>query len=193
MKLLVGLGNPGAKYAKTRHNAGFLVLDKIAEHMEISLDRKMFDSFYGEGQLFEQPVILVKPQTYMNLSGTSVRRWMQFYKLKSSDVIVLHDDIDMMNLTVKMKKGGGHGGNNGIRSIIDETGQSDFFRIKLGIGRPERVGEEKDESVTGWVLGSFDEDQIAKLKSDMFNETMLRLREIFLQGLQKKSKGDAHA
>ncbi len=154
----------------------------------------MFESLYGEGELFEQSVIMIKPQTFMNLSGKSVRKWLQFYKVAPQDMVVLHDDIDMIEGTVKTKKGGGHGGNNGIRSIMDETGQSDFFRIKLGIGRPEQVNEEeKTDTVTNWVLGSFNEDQIARLKSDMFQETMLRLQEIFRQGQQKNSKGDTRA
>lgn len=194
MKLVVGLGNPGNRYVETRHNAGFLVLDLIAEEVGVSLNRKMFEAVYGEGELFQEPVVFVKPQTFMNLSGTSVRKWMQFYKMTSKDLIVLHDDIDMNIATVKAKAGGGHGGHNGIRSIIEETGQSDFFRIKLGVGKPAAENSvDKEYTVTSWVLGAFSEQELANLKTEMFKETMLRLQEIIRQGQPKKPKGDARA
>ncbi len=194
MKLIVGLGNPSEKYARTRHNAGFIVLDLIASEQGIALNRKMFDSIYGEGELFGESVVLIKPQTFMNLSGKSLRQWQQFYKIPSKDVIVLHDDIDMTSGSVKMKTTGGHGGNNGIRSIIEETGQNDFFRIKLGIGKPDPAElTHREDTVTSWVLGAFSEQELVNLKSVMFQETMLRLQEIFRQSQQKKPKGDARA
>lgn len=194
MKLLVGLGNPGSRYVRTRHNAGFLVLDLIAEELGITLNRKLFDAVYGEGLLFQEPVILVKPQTFMNLSGKSVRQWQQFYKILPEDVVVIHDDIDMSSASVKMKKNGGHGGHNGIRSIIEETGQSDFFRIKLGVGKPPTEDAfDKEYTVTNWVLGAFSEQELVNLRDIMFKETKLRLQEIFKQSQAKKPKGDTRA
>ena len=184
MKLIVGLGNPGNKYTRTRHNAGFIVLDLIADEQGITLNRKMFDSVYGEAELFQEPVVLVKPQTFMNLSGKSVRQWQQFYKISPKDTVVIHDDIDMVSGSVKTKSGGGHGGNNGVRSIIEETGERDFFRIKLGIGKPD-LSIDREDSVTSWVLNAFSDEELVHLKSVMFKETMLRLQEIFRQSQQK--------
>lgn len=194
MKLIVGLGNPGNSYAKTRHNAGFIVLDLIAEKLGSSFNRKMFDSVYGEGEFLQERVVLIKPQTFMNLSGRSVTRWLQFYKMSAKDIIVIHDDIDMPSGSVKMKTSGGHGGHNGIRSIIEETSERDFFRIKLGVGKPESTKSETDNDlVSSWVLGAFSEQELKNLTSVMFEDVMLRLQEIFRQNQQKNPKGDARA
>jgi len=194
VKLLVGLGNPGSRYIKTRHNAGFLVLDLIAEEFGIALNRKLFDAVYGEGLLFQEPVVLVKPQTFMNHSGRSVKQWLHYYKIPPQDVIVIHDDIDMNSASVKMKTSGGHGGHNGIRSIIEETGHSDFFRIKLGVGKPSSEDAfDKENTVANWVLGAFSEPELVDLRDTMFKETKLRLQEIFKQSQAKKPKGDTRA
>lgn len=193
MKLIVGLGNPGSKYARTRHNAGFLLVDLIGQHLGADLNRKMFDAEYGEGVLLEESVVLIKPQTFMNLSGRSVKRWLSFYKLSPKDLIVIHDDIDLAPTSVKMRNGGGHGGHNGIRSIVEETGQSDFFRIKLGVGKPNFESADKENMVTSWVLGTFTEQELENLETVMYRETMLRLKEIFLQDQRSKPKGDSRA
>ena len=188
MKLIVGLGNPGSRYARTRHNAGFLVLDQIAQECGASIGRKMFESEYGEAELFQQAVVFVKPQTFMNVSGRSVRHWLGFYKVPAHDLIVMHDDIDLPRGSVKMRVGGGHGGHNGIRSIIEETGERDFFRIKLGVGKPVPTenSDERVQSVADWVLSPFSEEELANLKDTMFKEAKLRLQEIFRQSQQEK-------
>ena len=193
MRLIVGLGNPGSKYVRTRHNAGFLLVDLIGRHLDVDLNRKMFDAEYGEGVLLEESVVLIKPQTFMNLSGRSVKRWLSFYKLSPKDLIVIHDDIDLAPTSVKMRNGGGHGGHNGIRSIVEETGQSDFFRIKLGVGKPNFESADKENMVTSWVLGTFTEQELENLETVMYRETMLRLKEIFLQDQRSKPKGDSRA
>ena len=195
MKLIVGLGNPGSRYVNTRHNAGFIVLELLADQLGIQLNRKKFDAYYGEAELFDQAVVLLKPQTFMNLSGKSLRQWLQFYQISPKDLVVIHDDIDMAAGTVKGKSGGGHGGNNGIRSIIEETGERDFFRIKLGVGKPEptEMRFNKEDSITSWVLGAFSEQELVNLKSVMFKDTMIRLQEIFQQSQQKNPKGETRA
>lgn len=190
MKLIIGLGNPGNQYKKTRHNAGFLMLDLLAEKLGISINRKMFSSDYGQGQFANESVVLIKPLTYMNLSGESVRQWLFYYKLSPQDIIVIHDDIDLSPGSVKLRSSGGHGGNNGVRSIIEQTSKNDFFRIKLGVGKPSSVSE---MTVTDWVLGRFSEEEFKVLENEMLEETMLRLTEIFRQKQQKNPEGDSCA
>ena len=177
MKLLVGLGNPGPKYEMTRHNAGFLVIDLIASDSKVNwaMDQKL----QGEvcrGSVLGEPCIFLKPMTYMNLSGRSVGSVMRFYKIKPSDVVVLHDDIDVPAAKVRARTGGSHGGHNGIRSIIDETGFSEFHRIKLGLGRPPEQWDTAD-----WVLQPMSADELLPLKSDMLKEVYIRLKQIFEQ------------
>lgn len=178
MKLIVGLGNPGLQYYNTRHNAGFLVLDVLAQSVGVSIDANKFGGLWGKGSLLGQPCCFLKPQTYMNLSGRSVRHAMSFYKLSCNDLIVLHDDIDLPFGKVKTKLGGGHGGNNGIRSIIADLGSSDFCRIKLGVGRP---GSDFKGQVSDWVLSSFNESELLDIESNMLQEARMRLEGIFRQ------------
>src|SRR5262245_26288105 len=129
MKLIVGLGNPGPKYETTRHNAGFLMLDLLAEDADISWEtggRSRFGRDMANGTVVGYPCVLLKPMTYMNRSGRSVAEVMRFFKIGPQDVVVLHDDIDVPAGKVKARIGGSHGGHNGIRSIMEETGQSEF-------------------------------------------------------------------
>jgi peptidyl-tRNA hydrolase, PTH1 family len=150
LKLIVGLGNPGHRYQWTRHNAGFMVLDRLSHVAAISVTKKCFSGLCGEGTWQDIRLLLMKPQTFMNLSGRSVAEAVRFHKLSSSDVIVIHDDIDIPFGRVKLKNGGGHGGHNGLRSLLAELGNGDFTRIRVGIGRPG-CGE-----VVDYVLSSFD-------------------------------------
>lgn len=177
MKLLVGLGNPGPKYEMTRHNAGFLVLDIIAAESQSNwtLDQKLQGEICKASVLGE-PCIFLKPMTFMNLSGRSVGNVMRFFKIKPSDVIVLHDDIDVPAGKVRARSGGSHGGHNGIRSIIAETGASDFHRVKLGLGRPPEAWDTAD-----WVLQALTDDEKRILKTDMVKEVYIRLKQIFEQ------------
>lgn len=178
MKLLVGLGNPGPKYEMTRHNAGFLILDEIASDSGISWSGSKFQSHYAKGNVLGEPCVLLKPQTFMNLSGRAVTQALQFFKLDPASLIVLHDDIDVPFGKVKTRTGGGHGGNNGIRSILGELGTGDFNRIKLGVGRPTKP---EDGEVTNWVLGRFTDAEIEILQKSMLQDAFVRLESIFKQ------------
>lgn len=177
VKLLVGLGNPGSKYESTRHNAGFLALDEILEQEGGSWEGQKWNAQIAKVSILGERCILLKPQTFMNLSGRSVAPAMNFYKIEPEDVYVIYDDIDMPSGKVKTKKGGGHGGHNGVRSIMKETGNGDFVRIKLGVGRPDPSKTKMD--VSDWVLGKMNEEELSHLKSEMVEGVLLRLKEQF--------------
>jgi PTH1 family peptidyl-tRNA hydrolase len=142
-KLIVGLGNPGPKYQETRHNAGFMVLDRLAETIRLSVDRTKFASLCGEGNWLGERLVLIKPQTFMNLSGRAVADAARFYKVPPADIVVVHDELDLPYGQIRLKEGGGHGGHNGLRSIIAELGSADFLRLRIGIGRPDKGSAEK--------------------------------------------------
>lgn len=152
--IIAGLGNPGPKYQWTRHNAGFLFLDRLAHLEGLSIIRKQFGGLTAEWERKGKRLVLLKPQTFMNLSGRSVMPALQFYKLKPEQLIVVHDEIDLPLGTARLKQGGGHGGQNGLRSIMEQLGRGDFLRLRLGIGRPLH-GE-----VTNHVLGTFSPDEM---------------------------------
>jgi PTH1 family peptidyl-tRNA hydrolase len=149
MKLFVGLGNPGAKYAGNRHNIGFMVVDRIAEEAGFAPWRAKFQGKVSEGKLGSEKVVLLKPETFMNLSGQSVGEAMRFYKLDPSDVVVFHDELDLAPGKARVKTGGGHAGHNGLRSMHQHIG-ADYDRVRLGIGHPGH----KDR-VAGYVLSDF--------------------------------------
>lgn len=137
MRAIIGLGNPGPEYAKTRHNLGFRALDRLADRWQTKLSRRAFLSLVGEAQWRGEKMLLVQPQTYMNRSGEAVARIRDFYHLDLDALIVIHDDLDLPFGRVRMKRGGGGaGGNRGIASLIEALGSKDFLRIKIGIGRP---------------------------------------------------------
>lgn len=151
--LIAGLGNPGRKYEGTRHNIGFEVLDRLAQRYRLRLSREKFHGRFTTGAVAGTDVVLLEPQTYMNKSGRAVEAARQFYGIAAADTIVLHDDIDLSPGQLKVKKGGGHGGHNGLRDIISRTGDRDFVRLRLGVGRPEHG------DVTNYVLSRFDSDE----------------------------------
>ncbi len=137
MRAIIGLGNPGPEYAKTRHNLGFRALDRLADRWQTKLSRRAFLSLVGEAQWRGEKMLLAQPQTYMNRSGEAVARIRDFYHLDLDALIVIHDDLDLPFGRVRMKRGGGGaGGNRGIVSLIEMLGSKDFLRIKIGIGRP---------------------------------------------------------
>ncbi len=156
-KLIVGLGNPGPQYSWTRHNAGFMVLDRLSRLSGIPVARKAFSGLAGDGTWGGERVYLLKPQTFMNLSGRSVAEALRFYKLTLADLIVIHDDLDIPFGSVKLKEGGGHGGHNGLRSLAQELGSSDYARIRIGIGRPLHG------DVVNYVLASFPKQEMDQL------------------------------
>lgn len=149
MKLFVGLGNPGTKYAHNRHNIGFMALDQIASDHGFAPWRKKFQGQLTEGRLGREKVILLKPETFMNLSGQSVGEAMRFFKLTPADITVFHDELDLIPGKCRVKMGGGHAGHNGLRSIHQHIG-AEYQRVRLGIGHPGL----KDR-VAGYVLHDF--------------------------------------
>ena len=152
--LVVGLGNPGKKYQDTRHNAGFMVVDRIAQDYGISLNKAKFDAVFGRGTIKNVDVILAKPMAFMNRSGPPVQQLAHYFRIQSKDLLVIHDDIDLAFGRIKIKQKGGHGGHNGIKSIMDAFGGGDFSRLRIGVGRSEA-----GESVTDHVLGRFSADK----------------------------------
>ena len=136
-RLIVGLGNPGSDYASTRHNAGFLVVDKLANDAGITLNRNKFSCVYGNGRLAATDVLLAQPMAYMNRSGPAVQQLAAYYRISGQDLLVVHDDIDLVFGRIKIKEKGGHGGHNGIKSLINAFGNGDFVRVRIGVGRPE--------------------------------------------------------
>ncbi|UAB89504.1 aminoacyl-tRNA hydrolase [Ruegeria sp. SCSIO 43209] len=161
MKLFVGLGNPGTKYARNRHNIGFMALDRIAEDHGFGPWKSKFQAEIAEGRLGGEKVLLVKPQTFMNRSGQSVGEAMRFYKLDSTDVTVFHDELDLAPGKVRVKAGGGHAGHNGLRSIHDHISPA-YDRVRLGIGHPGRK-----EMVSPYVLSDF-----AKADADWLDDVL---------------------
>ena len=149
MKLFVGLGNPGAKYAMNRHNIGFMALDRIAQDHGFSPWKAKFQGRFSEGRFGSDKVILLKPETFMNLSGQSVGEAMRFYKFDSTDVIVFHDEIDLAPAKTKFKSGGGHAGHNGLRSIHQHISPQ-YDRVRMGVGHPGHK-----DAVPGYVLRDF--------------------------------------
>ena len=137
MYLIIGLGNPEEEYARTRHNMGFDTINKIAEKYNIKVNKSKFNSLYGTGTIEGEKVILVKPQTYMNLSGNAVRDFMNFYKIQSEDIIIIYDDLDIEPGIIKIRKKGGPGTHNGMKSVVHEIQTENFPRIRIGIGNPE--------------------------------------------------------
>ena len=150
MRLIVGLGNPGAQYENTRHNAGFMVLDEVAGKFGIPVDKNKFDVRYGRGCIENHAVMLAKPMAYMNRSGWPVQKLAAYYKINSRDLIVVHDDIDLAFGRLKIKEKGGHGGHKGLKSIINAVGEDEFVRLRIGVGRSETGGDVSDH-----VLGPF--------------------------------------
>lgn len=151
--LLAGLGNPGHKYRGTRHNVGFMALDRLAERYRLELREEKFKGSFTTGRIVDCKVAMLMPETYMNRSGESVVEAASYYDIPAERIVVAHDDIDLEPGRLKVKSGGGHGGHNGLRDIADKLGSKDFARVRIGVGRPEHG------SVTDHVLGRFTRDE----------------------------------
>ena len=158
MYLIVGLGNPEVEYSKTRHNMGFNTINKIAEKYNIQVNKTKFQGLYESVIIEGQKAILIKPQTYMNLSGNCVQEFVNFYKIEKENIIVIYDDMDIEPGQIKIRKKGSAGGHNGMKSIIQMIGTEEFSRIRIGIGRPEHNGDE-----INYVIGAIPEEEIPKL------------------------------
>jgi peptidyl-tRNA hydrolase, PTH1 family len=153
MKLIVGLGNPGKKYEATRHNVGFMVIDELAKKFQINMSEKSkFKGVIGQGNIKDQ-VILLKPTTFMNLSGESVKLVKQFYNLKDQDILIIYDDLDLVCGKVRLRQKGSAGGHNGIKSILSSISSENFHRLKIGIDRDQVI------PVVDYVLGKFTKQQ----------------------------------
>lgn len=159
MKLIVGLGNPGKEYEYTRHNMGFLVLDSFANKYGVKINREKFNGLYEVLNIDGESVLLLKPLSYMNLSGTVVRSFVNFYKINIDDILVISDDLDMDFLKIKLKYKGSCGGHNGLRNIEDNLGTSCYKRLKVGISNDKAI-DTKD-----YVLGKFSGNEIDELNS----------------------------
>jgi PTH1 family peptidyl-tRNA hydrolase len=155
MKFIVGLGNPGLKYAATRHNVGFEVVERFAYDHGLKIDTKKFKAYIGQGVVAGEKVILVKPQTYMNLSGESVRELLDFYKADRDSLIVVYDDIDLDVGQIRIRTKGSAGGHNGIKNIISHLGSNEFVRVKVGVGNKPPGWD-----LANYVLGRFDENEM---------------------------------
>ncbi len=136
MKIIIGLGNPGRKYEHTRHNAGFMAVEELARGLRFTLSQEKYHALAGRARIGDTDVLLAKPQTFMNDSGRSAGAILRYTYAKPADLIVVHDELDLPLGTVRVKSGGGHGGHNGLRSIIEHLGSPDFIRVRVGIGRP---------------------------------------------------------
>lgn len=154
MYLIVGLGNPEEDYSNTRHNMGFNAINKLSEKYEIQVNKKKFNGLYGTGIIENDKVILLKPQTYMNLSGDSIIEFVNFYKIPLKNILVIYDDIDLGLGVVKIRKKGGAGTHNGMKSVVEKLSSTDFPRVRIGIGMPEHKGD-----LANYVLGHIPDDE----------------------------------
>ncbi len=165
--LIVGLGNPGHEYAATRHNVGFMVVDELAGRWGQSCEQVKWQSHFVQLTAWGRRLCLIKPDTFMNLSGQAVARFVDFYKAPFDHLLVIHDDIDMNPGRVKLVAGGGAGGHNGIRSLIQCLGTSDFLRLKIGVGRPGAAAIPAGIPVEKYVLSSFFPEEMSMLAQKM--------------------------
>lgn len=152
IRAIVGLGNPGPRYAGTRHNVGFMVVDELARRGGAAWQSK-FKGRYAKAWLAERELWLVEPETFMNLSGECVQPFAAFFRLAPEEILVVHDELDLAFGTLRLKRGGGHGGHNGLRSLVDRLGSRDFARLRVGIGRPDKG------DVAGYVLAPFSSEE----------------------------------
>jgi PTH1 family peptidyl-tRNA hydrolase len=178
MLLVVGLGNPGKEYAAHRHNVGFMAVDALADEVRADPFREKFSGLYAKADLDGKQAILLKPATYMNASGRSVQTAMAFFKVAPSDLVVLHDELDLPFGEVRLKFGGGHAGHNGLRSIMASAGTGSFGRVRIGIGRPP-AGFRGD--VADYVLSGFDAAERATLP-DWLKQAVQSVLEVAARG-----------
>lgn len=185
--LIVGLGNPGEQYHLTRHNIGFWVVDQLVAKWRLQLFREKWEAFHSPDMLCGTPLHIIKPLTYMNRSGRAVAQYVRFYKIDPDHLLVIHDDLDMATGRIKLVKGGGAGGHNGIKSIVQEVGTNDFYRLKIGIGRPGKGDIHPDFPVEKYVLGKIEDTEMRIFSSR--NESLQQGVELLLEGETAKAMG----
>jgi PTH1 family peptidyl-tRNA hydrolase len=156
MKIIVGLGNPGRKYERTRHNAGFMAVDKLAGNLHVDVTQEKHHALICRARIGSEDVVLAKPQTYMNESGRAAGALLRDTYTAVSGLIVIHDELDLSLGSVRVKIGGGHGGHNGLRSLIEHLGSSDFIRVRIGIGRPAPNIDPADYVLSPFLAGERD-------------------------------------
>lgn len=179
MYLIVGLGNPEPDYSKTRHNMGFDVINKISEKYDIKVNKTKFKALYGTGTINNEKVILVKPQTFMNLSGESVQEFVNFYKIENENILIIYDDIDTIPGKIRIKKSGGPGTHNGMKSVVGCLNTEEFMRIRVGIGTPEFKGD-----LINYVIGHIPENEYNELQKGV-NLASNAVEEILENGVDK--------
>lgn len=166
MYLIVGLGNPEEDYAGTRHNMGFDVINKLSKEYEISMNRTKFKGVYGTGVIANEKVMLLKPQTYMNLSGESIIQFKNFYKIENEKIIVILDDIQIKPGKIRIRKQGSPGTHNGLKSVIHSLKSEEIPRIRIGVGEPEN-----EQDIIEYVIGHIEEEQYKELKTGIDTAT----------------------
>ena len=184
MWLIAGLGNPGRKYEQTRHNAGFLVVDRFLSRYGSGIVGTRFEAQVGEVQRDEERILLLKPQTFMNESGRSIRAALDWFDLSSDQVLVLVDDMDLPLGRLRLRAKGSAGGHNGLKSTIQHLGTQEFARLRIGIGAPGRSAEERRARTVSHVLGSFHQAEQPLLK-DVLDEVLRGVDLIQRQGLER--------
>ncbi len=177
MYIIVGLGNPGRKYEGTRHNVGFHTIDLLSRRLTIPVNKLKYKALVGEGHIGSERVVLVKPQTFMNLSGQSVMELVQFYKIDLKQLIVIYDDIDVKTGSLRIREKGSAGSHNGMRNIIYLLKQDEFPRIRIGVGKPE------NGDLADYVLGRFSKEEVG-LVSEAIERAALAVETIVCQDLQ---------
>ena len=178
MWLIAGLGNPGLQYEKTRHNAGFMAADRLAQKHSAQFNKHKFEAVYADFKIGENRILLVKPQTYMNNSGSAVTALLKFYKIPSDRLIVMFDDITLDVGKLRLRRKGSHGGHNGIKDIIELAGTDEIMRIKIGVGERENPNYDLKD----WVLGKFPSEQTAELDKAL-DRAALAAEEIIARGI----------
>ena len=176
--LIVGLGNPGSDYELTRHNAGFMSVDNLKEKENFDFSKSRMDSLIGEFKLNNKRILVIKPQTFMNLSGKAVKKIASFYKIPTDRIIVIHDDITLDVGKLRIRRKGSDGGQKGMRNIITLLGTDNITRIKIGVGQKPNPNYD----VVSWVLGKFPKDQIETLNSVLLS-SVDAVKEIILNGI----------
>ena len=169
MKIIIGLGNIGREYENTRHNAGFMAIDKLAQMLEMDFNQEKFSAYFAKKKIDGEDIILLKPTTYMNNSGIALRQCMDFYKVSSEDILVLYDDMDMPVGKLRLRQKGSAGGHNGIKSIINALSSNSFARLKVGIAH------DKDNDAIKHVLGHF-----SKTEMEFFEKNYDHFQEIIV-------------
>lgn len=179
MKAIVGLGNPGREYSDTRHNIGFVIMDTLADDWGWEF-RTKFQGAWAEGKVGDEKISLLKPGTYMNLSGKAVRELAAFYKIPAENLLIVHDDMDLALGKTRLRARGGAGGHNGIRSLLGELGTDDFWRLKIGVGRPPAGWNPAD-----YVLSSFRTEEYSSLDDSV--DRACKVIDLWIRGEQEKA------